>query len=77
MTPTKLCPVCGRERPRTAFRKRKERGPDAVRSKCAECEDRIRRDDLSVSAMNLTDLTAETLQALPHAAPYYIGAGWE
>jgi len=27
--------------------------------------------------MNLTDLTAETLQALPHAAPYYIGAGWE
>ena len=44
MTPTKLCPVCGRERPRTAFRKRKERGPDAVRSKCAECEDRLRRE---------------------------------
>lgn len=40
----KLCRACGREMPRTLFRKRPERGPDAVRSKCAECEDRIRRE---------------------------------
>jgi hypothetical protein len=73
----KVCTACRVEKPRTAFRKRNDRAADSVRSKCAECEDRIRRDDLSVSAMNLTDLPAETLQALPHAAPYYIGAGWE
>lgn len=41
---TKICPACGCEKARTAFRKRPERGPDAVRSKCADCEDRIRRE---------------------------------
>lgn len=38
----KRCPSCALEKPREMFRKRPERGPDAVRSKCADCEDRLR-----------------------------------
>lgn len=40
----KVCTACRVEKPRTAFRKRNDRAADSVRSKCAECEDRIRRE---------------------------------